>query len=291
MALTGIRATAEGHLSRVPALGKEIRSSLPTGKDNQLFTDLTNTPHSRMKQDWDGYPDKNGVPTKPKGIMTGCNGFTGWYTTMLGQPVSKPLGVFEIETFLKRYKMEAAWVPSTKDNRPQYGDVVRWKTKYHVCVSEGFDGDTWNHVDAGQGGSKTTYDILKRVREKEPYHHSWLIGWLNIEAAFGSGAGAIEVPDWMQTWWMVNWQGSTFYYLFDSKGKVTWSNHRPQHESQGHSGDGEPGRFSIDKSNKVTITWPLGTETFQWKPDYSIAGEKMTGLNSGDFTTAETYFY
>ncbi len=292
MALTAIRQKAATLLARVPPLGQEIRSLL-NNKDNKLFTELTNTSHTRMKQDWDGYPDANGVPTKKKGIMTGCNGFTGWYTTMLGQPVSRPLGVFELEKILKQYKMEKAWVPSTEGARPKYGDVVRW-TKYHVCVSEGFDGDIWNHCDAGQGGSKTGYDILKRVQETQDFDHTKLLGWLDIDIAFGDGASAAteQSPDWLLTWWQVKFRGSRFYYEFRPDKTCSWTTHVPISSSQ-HAGKDVPaGRWVVTKDKRVNITWNTGTtESFAYVDSGSPYEETMVGKGpENEEMPAVTYF-
>ena len=290
MAMTPIREKAVQVLSKVPPFGSEIRSTNDGVRDNPEFTALTNTSHSRMKQDWLGYPDKvTGIPTKPPGIMTGCNGFTGYYAAMLGQPIGRPLGVFEIEATLKQYNMGHAWVPSTADNRPKYGDICRWHTKYHVDVSLDFEGEIWTHADAGQGGKSTGYDILKRVRETKPYSHTWLKGWIDIDLAFGASLPApVKVPDWLLNWWKVDWRGQRFYYLFEKDRKVTWTQHSPLSAYQPAIVDGGAGKYEVALDGAITVKWADTEEKFANPGPYP---EIMKGLWNGAETITATHLF
>jgi hypothetical protein len=91
--------------------------------------------------------------------MTACNGFVGWYSRTLRTAIEGTkapndyLGRFDLETYLPQIGMKHAWVRSAADIRPKFGDICR-HTAFHVGVSLDFEGDFWNHVDAGQGRAK-----------------------------------------------------------------------------------------------------------------------------------------
>lgn len=143
--MADIRALAEEILAAVPETG-QITSN---GSTATKFTSLTGTSHETMKKNWDG-----------GGIMTACNGFVGWYARTLraaAEGTKAPndyLGRFDLETYVPSIGMGHAWVKSTADVRPKYGDICR-HTAFHVGVSLKLDeGDFWNHADAGQAGPK-----------------------------------------------------------------------------------------------------------------------------------------
>jgi hypothetical protein len=173
--------------------GAVYYSDGPTAKK---FTELTGYTHQQLEAFWKAH---EGI--YPKGtqrpVLTSCNGFTGVYSRAIGLP---NLGVFDFPKRLKELKKEYAWVPSTPDVEPKYGDILRHKA-FHVDVFLSKDGDTWYSVDGGQGGphynkeGKYTggRDIVKRVTHSpddkpvpHPYNPDKLIGWVDIELFVGS---------------------------------------------------------------------------------------------------------
>ncbi len=148
--------------------------------------------------------------------MTACNGFAGWYGAQLGS--AKYLGCFDLETYLPTIGMGHAWVKSTQDARPQFGDICR----HAAFVSLDFNGDIWRHADAGQGGPIRDKDknirdkdkklvggrdVLKRTRGAKPYEFKKLQGWLDLELYFDSTAVAVgPAPEWLVGWWDVTWR-------------------------------------------------------------------------------------
>lgn len=77
-----------------------------------------------------------------------------------------------------------AWIVSTKDKRPQYGDILR-HTIFHVDVAIGFDGDILLRAAGGQGGPPV-HDIVNRVRGLGPYDWTKLKGWIDIDIFFAT---------------------------------------------------------------------------------------------------------
>src|SRR5439155_1233090 len=193
-----IRDKAKELLKDVPEPPGVITSD---GKTAALFTRMTGTSHEVMKANWD-----------KGGIMTACNGFVGWYAAQLGSKTY--LGGFDLEGIVKKAGKAHSYVKSTADNRPKYGDICR-HTAFHVGVSLDFDGDKWNHVDAGQGGKKAGHDILKRTKGTSSNDYTKLQGWIDIELYFSAAPLIGPIPDWLLGWWKVLWRGQDFYYYFD----------------------------------------------------------------------------
>jgi hypothetical protein len=278
--MTAIRDKARKILSVVPEYPGQINSSTDGGKtDNKAFTDITNTPHSTMAANW-----------KTGGIMTACNGFVGWYASTLGSKFD--LGRFDVEQRLKGYGKAHSWVKSTKDRRPKYGDICRY-TKFHIGVSLDFDGDRWNHVDAGQGGKKSGFDIVKRGYEN-PYDWTYLQGWIDIDLFFADDATAsttdTAVPEWLTTWWKVTGREDA-YYVFDKDHQVKRTRRSPLVASQGPIGDTEAGTFTIGSDGMVLTTWPHGKNEKFSKAIGSIYEDRMKGTNAAyEKLTAVTLF-
>ena len=86
-----------------------ITSNGPLGSK---YTEMTGLSHKALTDNW-----------ATGGIMTGCNGFTGWYGRKMGS--STYLGVFDLQGVVKKAGRPGAWVPSTRENRPQYGDIAQ----------------------------------------------------------------------------------------------------------------------------------------------------------------------
>ena len=92
-----IRERARQILSEVPPLGQQINSVGPTaGK----FVKMTGTSQATLEANW-----------KTGGIMTTCNAFVGWVGRELGS--KNYLGRFDLETMVKKWGKEHAWIPAT----------------------------------------------------------------------------------------------------------------------------------------------------------------------------------
>lgn len=152
--MSAARDKAKGILDQIP--NRDIISS---GSDASLFTRLTNTSHATMKANWDG-----------GGIMTACNGFTGWYSATLGRP---GLGVFDLKAV-----GGAAFIACDGSVFPQFGDVFRMK-KLHVGVCLDCTGSEWTVIEAGQGGKSTGFDIIRRSKRR--FDPNEVLGWINID--------------------------------------------------------------------------------------------------------------
>jgi len=229
-----IRSRAEEILKEVPDYGKQINSDGPTAA---LFTKLTGVNQQTLTDNW----------TKG-GIRTCCMDFVGWFASRLGS--AKYLGRFDLESFLPSIGKGYAWIKSTADVRPLYGDICR-HTAYHVGVSLDFDGDHWNHVDAGQGGPKVGHDVLKRTRGTLAYDYRKLQGWIDLEFYFNSD----PVPDWLPGWWKVMWRGQPYYYNFDKNNRVKWTRIVPLNATQPSNDFDDTGVVVFERPGAVTVRW------------------------------------
>jgi hypothetical protein len=239
-----IRERAREILSVVPPFGQQVNSVGPTAT---LFTQLTGVTQATLQANWD-----------TGGIMTTCNAFTGWFGNQLGSKLY--LGRFDLDTYLPKNGKGDAWVKSTPDTRPKFGDICRY-SKFHVGVSLDFEGEIWTHVDSGQGGKKMGFDVIKRIRDKEAYSHTKLLGWVDIEAYFeGVGGSATAqqgnpVPDWLLGWWNVSWRGQHFYYYFGRNHDCHWTLSAPLDTTRPSLVSNDSGTVAVDVPNALTIKW------------------------------------
>jgi hypothetical protein len=140
------------------------------------------------------------------------------------------------------------------DVHPKYGDICR-HSHFHVGIALDFDGDIWNRVDGGQGGSKAGRDVIKRIRGTQAYDSTKLQGWVDIELFFESAAQTTtQVPDWLAGWWKVMWRGQAYYYYFDRNHHVKWTQLVPKAVSQPPSVVRDTGNVAVD-SNALTVRW------------------------------------
>jgi hypothetical protein len=235
--MSNIRDRAEEILKAVPPFGQQINSN---GATAAKFTSLTGITHATLVENW-----------QKGGIMTSCNGFTGWYGRQLGS--NKYLGRFDLNTYLPSIGKGHAWVKSTPGARPKFGDILR-HTSFHVDVCIGFDGEVLLRAASGQGGKSIGYDILKRVRGASAYDPSKLQGWIDIEAYFDDASPSVPAPQWLLGWWKVSWRGEAYYYYFDSNNQAKWTRSMPQNLSLPAGNFNDTGRVTAGNSN-VTIRW------------------------------------
>jgi hypothetical protein len=188
------------------------------------------------------------------GIMTGCNGFTGWFGVKMGSRTY--LGGFDLQGIVKNAGKPDAWVPSRPGNRPAYGDILR-HASFHVDVCVGFDGDILLRAAGGQGGRGSGCDIIKRVRGTGPYDHNKLLGWIDIDVYFDTSAtpsASDATMRWLYGWWKV-WDGNNYYYFFGPGGIVQYTKSKPSNIS------GPP----IRADNTGTYTYTPGQLVVNWK--------------------------
>lgn len=164
-----IREKAKALLdSNVPE-NKEIWSD----RDASEFKRLTGKSHAELVAVWSRGSKE-----------TMCYGFAQWYSIQLGSRVS--LGVLQRPVLLARLKSVgklSAWVESTRDTRPKYGDICLHKAM-HIGVHIGFDAaGVRTQAAAGQGGPPTR-DIVKRARGKVPYDFTKMHGWVDLDLYF-----------------------------------------------------------------------------------------------------------
>jgi hypothetical protein len=165
--MSAIRDKAQALLDKELPAGSVVTSD---GGTAAKYTKLAGLSQKTMQDNWD-----------KGGIMTGCNGFVGWYGTQMGSKVY--LGGFDLKHLAAVAGKPDAWVVSSKTNRPQYGDILR-HAAFHVDVCCGFDGDKLIRAAAGQGGRSAGHDIIKRVTGLSAYDPAKLTGWIDIDLFF-----------------------------------------------------------------------------------------------------------
>jgi hypothetical protein len=246
-----------------------------------LFNQWTGHTQAALKKNWDA-----------GGHWTTCNEFVNKYSARLG---GVGLGAFELEDYVRGLGMHRAWVKSTADNHPNYGDVVRY-VAYHVDVAMEFEGGLLWRMASGQGGPKMGFDMIDRITShaegnvnvRVPYDWSKVLGWVDIEVMFPQ---VQPVPDWVQGYWKIVFpdSGDTYYYYFDVNRTVKWSAMAPYRLSAGTyvmGNDGGMGTFESAKTYETSVNWRSGTfEAYTYDP----STDTMNGMYRGDPTVATRY--
>ena len=235
-----VRKAAEEYLKVVPALPRTITSN---GETAALFTRLTGATQAALEKNW-----------AAGGYWTTCNEFVGHYARAALKSKDY-LGRFDLDTYLKKVGKGHAWVPRAKDVWPKYGDVflIRDAKHLHVGISLDFDGDVWNTVESGQGGPKMKCDVIKRL--ERDYDASAHIGWVDLAVYLDPANQSHPVPGWLLGWWEVTWRSQTFFYYFDNKFHVKWTEHRPLDTLRPPLMAGGTGAFGVEGTSGVTIRW------------------------------------
>ena len=103
------------------------------------------------------------------------------------------------------------------------------------------------------------------------WNPSAIEGWVDIESY---RAQTDNVPDWLQGWWEVTFRGDTYYYYFDLKRQVKWSELKPRDTlTPMLATDGGVGTCS-NAGTVVTIRWRSGSvETF------TASGQELGTMN------------
>lgn len=236
--MSAIRDNARKILDAAFPASTIITSNGPTASK---YAEMTGLSHKRLTDNW-----------ATGGIMTGCNGFTGWYGARLGSKTY--LGGFDLQGIVKQAGRADAWVRSTKDNRPNYGDILR-HASFHVDVALDFDGDVLLRAAGGQGGPKAGCDVIKRVRSAGPYDPKKLEGWIDIDVYFASATtpttSDVELA-WLHGWWTV-WDGNTYYYYFAPQGLVQYIETKPAARTPPPPHPLNTGRYSYSSTDGVLV--------------------------------------
>lgn len=213
------------------------------GATASKYTEMTGLSQKTMTDNW-----------AKGGIMTGCNGFTGWYGAKMGSKTY--LGGFDLQGMARNAGKPAAWVPSRQDNRPDYGDILR-HASFHVDVCVGFDGDVLLRAAGGQGGKGVGCDIIKRLRGTGSYDHNKLLGWIDIDIYFGASttpAASNATMAWLYGWWEV-WDGNDYYYYFFPDGNVQYTKTKPTAKTPPPAHPLNTGTYLYSSPGNLVIDW------------------------------------
>ena len=226
------------------------------------YTQMTGYTQKRLTDNW-----------AAKGQLTGCNGFTGWFGGQLGSKTY--LGGFDLEKISKTAGKPEAWVKSTADNRPGYGDILR-HASFHVDVALDFEGDILWRAAGGQGGPKAGCDIIKRVKGKSGYNPTSLVGWIDIDILLGGGSVRYPVPAWLLGWWQISEGASRYYYYFYRNGEVQYTPNASYLSVCPNLGPNATASFSVDASGNVVVHWDADSFDERFSPDGAKTG--MSGI-------------
>lgn len=214
--------------------------------------------------------------------LTCCNAFAGWYGRELGS--AHYLGRFDLEKYLPTIDKGSAWVKSCAERRPRYGDILI-HAQLHEDVALDFDGDVLTRIAAGQGGKRAGCDILKRVRGTGPYDWHKLLGWLDIDIYFDESIAPapvdLPVPPWLPGWWTVTWRGRAYYYHFNAKRQVRWTDFKPMNTALPPTIPKDSGAITMDIAAGVTVRWNAtgSVERFALQP--VVGALRMGGTWNG----------
>ncbi|MBC7798893.1 MAG: hypothetical protein H7Z37_18645 [Pyrinomonadaceae bacterium] len=240
---------------------EDPKFNLPT---TELFMKYTGTSHKTLVTNWSG-----------GGIMTTCNGFVGVCGKAMG--AKDFLGQFELEAFLKKIGKGHSWTPSNGENRPEYGDLFR-AASFHMGVSLGFEGDEWLTVEAGQGGSISGFDIIKR--KQHPFNPKSLLGWCDMKLYLDPRPG---LPDWLPGTWIIYCGDQTFNYRFNKYSEAFFYPRLPVGNPE-NAVPSDIGKIEFQGFDSFNVSWSKegGIERFTYDRYNSFPGimEKVTGESS-----------
>jgi hypothetical protein len=215
------REEAAKILDMIPKTAEGYRSD----KNPDEFFKWTGYTHATLLKFWREHP--NGPA-----LLTACGGFATKFGSLIG--ITDIGSYFELQKSPSEAKKSHAWVPASSGVDPQVGDILR-HTAYHVDVAAGWDGRKLIRVAAGQSyhprpatNVENEFDALKWVTGTGPYDSTKLQGWLDLDKYFGGAPSVGPTPTfgWLEGWWKV-WDGSTYWYYFESGGVVKYTKARP----------------------------------------------------------------
>jgi len=230
--------------------------------DNQI-----NNWKQRFEYDW------------PRGVITtGCNSFAGQIIKLAGGP---SIGGMDLRASLDGAGVPFAWIPANSGKKPQSGDVLDFGGQ-HIGMTYLTD-DSFRHIDGGQGGPGTGYDIIKYGMA--PF--SAVRGWADVDLMFGSAPPDSTAPAWLAGWWTLTWQGTRYWYFFGGGGFVQYqkvapaSAKQPVSQFQKH----DAGTYVMSGEETCTVKWRITGSVEKWTRD---SDTKMTGLYNNSETLKAT---
>lgn len=195
--MVDVRKKAHSFLDTIP---DEVKSK-GTDDEEKLFIKLTGgKTHAALQAEWESTKKTTGV------LRTVCIDFVVWYSQQMEVNLYKTIdpkvlnlnvdGFFNLEATLKKAGKSHAWVPSTSQKLPQFGDILR-HTVWHVDISLGMDKGILERVAGGQSSHprptedvSKEYDNIKRIRGKKEYDPKDLQGWLDLDLFFFTRPGS-----------------------------------------------------------------------------------------------------
>ncbi len=222
------RLKAQGLLEPIPE-GDTNSNGGTNPKGNELFHKYTNVWHVDLVNMWNA-GNKH----------TCCIDFVSWYASSMGRP-----GL----DFRMADLAGSAFIRPSSNLLPQYGDVFKLN-RLHVGVCLDCDGNTWNVVEAGQGGPNTHYDILRR--HEKPYDPADVEGWTDIELWLDPTVRVMDAVRFrLRGKWFVEIEKRQWVYTFTFPNAVTYRDPKVR------SAVGN-GTWAADDQN-VTVNWDEAT--------------------------------
>jgi hypothetical protein len=157
--------------------------------------DKINNWQDRFNYDWIRRPLKG----QKKENTTACNEFAGKVVLMASGP---NLGGMNLRASLDIAGVPYAWVQAGGGAVPKAGDVLDFGQHIGMCFTLP-EGGPFRHIDGGQGGPNTGYDIIKYGDGAL----SSLIGWADIDKVFGTAPADSSAPAWLAGWWTMPGRG------------------------------------------------------------------------------------
>ena len=250
----GVRARAMAYLAAVPP--QPIASK---GPDAKLYTKYTGLTQETMEENW-----------KSGGIMTGCNGFTGRY--------SDSVGLGNLGTFNLASQCSGAFIRPGNGKLPKPGDVVKMKELHvTVTVSCAGEGGAWQVIEAGQGGKKLGFDLIKH--DTKVFNSGDVEGWVDIElwanpAVRQQSAFAAKLAGT----WQVTIDKQVWKYKFDAGGTVTAAPLVKPKQIANGTWTSTDDAVNLKWDSGVTETWPkdgVNAKSGSGTTSSSAAGSKF----------------
>ncbi len=76
-----------------------------------------------------------------------------------------------------------------------------------------------------------------------------------LKATLGSSTPKASVPAWLLGWWVVDWRGEPYYYLFDPDGVARYTRQRPPNAGARMTTPQDKGAYTTGSGNTATVTW------------------------------------
>lgn len=239
--------------------------------------DPINCWQDRFNYDWITRPRKG----LDKRNTTACNQFSGQIILLAGGP---NLGGINLRSSLDIVGKPYAWVQAGGAATPKGGDVLDFGQHIGMCFTQ--PGGAFQHIDGGQGGPNTGYDIIDYGKGAL----GTVIGWADIDMVFGAAPADSSAPAWLAGWWTMTWQGTRYWYCFGQGGFAQYQKSAPanprQLPSQYQKHDG--GTYTMTGPDTVTVKWRITGSVEKWTRGGMSGGKPtMTGIyNNSEMLSA-----